>query len=136
MLAEPATRLGGNPGPITAWRAYTSASSVANAFLRLAVACLLTTSTSSTTFAQNPRDKIRVLEQWARVSDDPFAAVIGARELSDGRLLVCDQAEPGVHVVDASSGTRRLVTGRGDGPGEMRHIERMFALRPTIPRSS
>ncbi|MCC6772386.1 MAG: hypothetical protein IT360_14425 [Gemmatimonadaceae bacterium] len=102
---------------------------MARAFLSLAVACLLTTSTSSTTFAQNPREKIRMLEQWARVSDDPFTSVIGARELSDGRLLVCDQGEPGVYVVDASSGTRRLVTGRGDGPGEMRHVDRIFALR-------
>lgn len=128
-LAEPAKRLDCHPGPITAWMARTSASSVARALLRVAAACLLTASTSSTTSAQSPRAPVRLLEHWARVSDDPFAAVIGARELSDGRLLVCDQAEPGVHVVAASGGTPRLVTGRGDGPGEMRHIDRMFALR-------
>lgn len=58
-------------------------------------------------------------------SAEPFDNVRGARELSDGRLLVLDF---GFYIVNLSKGVRAPLGRSGDGPGEYRASLRLFAL--------
>lgn len=58
-------------------------------------------------------------------SAEPFDNVRGARELSDGRLLVLDF---GFYIVNLSKGVRAPLGRSGDGPGEYRAPFRLFAL--------
>ena len=57
---------------------------------------------------------------------EPFDNLRGARELSDGRLIVLDV---GFFVVSLSRGIRAPLGRSGDGPGEYRLPLRLFGLR-------
>lgn len=89
--------------------------------LLLAVACPLR--------AQSACAESVSLDRWTRVSDEPFTSVVGARELSDGRLLVADGGQNAVLVIGPSGKAQRRITGTGDGPGELRLVSRLFPLR-------
>lgn len=83
----------------------------------------------ASTDAQPPEAPTRVLERWTRVSQEPFETVAGVRELPDGRVLVADRAEGQLIVLDRTSGEHRAITRAGDGPGELRGVDRLLALR-------
>ncbi len=57
-----------------------------------------------------------------------FGHLRGARELSDGRVLVSDERERAILVVSADGTTRRSLGRRGDGPGEYRNPGDAFAM--------
>lgn len=49
---------------------------------------------------------------------EPFSAISGIRELSDGRVVVADRRDKIVQILDLKSGTARAVSREGSGPGE------------------
>ncbi len=49
---------------------------------------------------------------------EPFSAISGIRELSDGRVVVADRRDKIVQILDLKNGTARAVSREGSGPGE------------------
>jgi hypothetical protein len=49
---------------------------------------------------------------------EPFSAISGIRELSDGRVVVTDRRDKIVQILDFKSGTAKAVSREGSGPGE------------------
>lgn len=49
---------------------------------------------------------------------EPFSAISGIRELSDGRVVVADRRDKIVQILDLKSGTAEAVSREGSGPGE------------------
>jgi hypothetical protein len=77
---------------------------------------------------QAPEAPARSLTRWTRIAHEPFEIVAGVRELPDGRILVADRAAGQLFVVDRGSGAPRAITRTGDGPGELRGVDRLLAL--------
>jgi hypothetical protein len=61
---------------------------------------------------------LRDLPKPAREIDDPFTAVLGARELRSGLLLVADGGDVTITIVDLARGTKTPLGRQGAGPGE------------------
>jgi hypothetical protein len=59
---------------------------------------------------------------------EEFTRIASVRELSDGRVLIADQAEKRIVVADLRSGAVRAVGRVGRGPGEFEEPGRFFAL--------
>jgi hypothetical protein len=59
---------------------------------------------------------------------DGFTYIAGLRELSDGRLIVLDEAERAVYFVSADLTSVALVGRSGSGPGEYRLPSRLLVL--------
>lgn len=60
---------------------------------------------------------------------DQLSAVIGVRELRDGRILVVDQREQRILEADLRTGRTAAVGRAGDGPGEYRQLAPILPLR-------
>jgi hypothetical protein len=59
---------------------------------------------------------------------EPFSAIAGVRELSDGRVLVSDRLEIALRIVDLEAGAAEEIGHEGSGPGEYRIPGAVFAL--------
>lgn len=77
--------------------------------------------------AQSGVQRIRLEGPDAR-SPEPFSAIAGLRELSDGRLLLSDQIEQTLVRLDLATGAREELGRRGGGPGEYRMPGELLAL--------
>jgi hypothetical protein len=62
------------------------------------------------------------------VSEETFTRISSIRELSDGSVLVADQAENRVALIVWGSQERREIGRIGGGPGEYRHVAGVFPL--------
>lgn len=63
---------------------------------------------------------------------EEFSAIVGIRELSDGRVLVSDSREKRIVVLDFATGKSTPIGRIGDGPKEYRQVSALYAL----PRDS
>lgn len=61
----------------------------------------------------------------------PFSAIVGVRELKDGRVLISDPREAGVELLDFASGKAVKVGATGSGPNEYRRSARLIAIGDT-----
>jgi hypothetical protein len=68
------------------------------------------------------------LSQPDATYDEPFSALSGLRELSDGTVLVGDRIDQFIQHVDLSNGTARAVSKKGAGPGEYDTPMGLYAL--------
>ena len=59
---------------------------------------------------------------------EPFSALAGVRELTDGRVLVSDRTEKSIQLLDLARGSARNVGREGGGPNEFRIPGPVFAL--------
>lgn len=59
---------------------------------------------------------------------EPFSLIMGVRELPDGRVLVSDPIEQTLLRIDLVSGRAEPLGRVGEGPGEYRAPDRLFAL--------
>ncbi|HEX5831681.1 MAG TPA: hypothetical protein VFY16_11920, partial [Gemmatimonadaceae bacterium] len=73
----------------------------------------------TTASAQRPGTPwVKTLARPAGELAEPFSAIGGVRELSDGRVLVVDRREKAVRLVDLDAGAATQVGREGSGPGE------------------
>lgn len=59
---------------------------------------------------------------------EPFSAIAGLRELSDGHVVLADRLEKAVRILDFDAGTFADVGRAGGGPGEYEMPGRLFPL--------
>lgn len=59
---------------------------------------------------------------------EPFSMIIGVRELPDGRVVVSDPIEQALLRIDLATGRAEPLGRVGEGPGEYRSPDRLFAL--------
>jgi hypothetical protein len=59
---------------------------------------------------------------------EPFTAISGVRELSDGRVIVADRVEKTLQLLDLASGTATPIGREGGGPNEYQMPGQLFAL--------
>ncbi len=69
-----------------------------------------------------------VLSEPTATYAEPFSAVSGLRELSDGTLLVGDRIDQAIQRIDLSSGSAKPLSHKGAGPGEYDTPMGLFAL--------
>jgi len=77
--------------------------------------------------AQNGVPQTKLTTPEASLAE-PFSAVAGLRELSDGRVLVSDRLEQALRIVVFGSGTVEEIGNTGQGPGEYRMPGELLAL--------
>jgi hypothetical protein len=80
--------------------------------------------------AQDEPQTVTLTEAEARFPE-PFSALLGLRELSDGRVLISDRIQQTVAQLDFSSGTYEEIGRSGGGPGEYQMPGPLFALGDT-----
>ena len=68
------------------------------------------------------------LSQPDATYDEPFSALSGLRELSDGTVLVGDRIDQFIQHIDLASGTAKSVGQKGAGPGEYDTPMGLYAL--------
>ena len=68
------------------------------------------------------------LSQPDATYDEPFSALSGVRELSDGTVLVGDRIDQFIQHIDLSSGSSKPVSKKGAGPGEYDTPMGLYAL--------
>ena len=81
---------------------------------------------ASVVAAQPP---VRDLPKPTTEIDNPFSLVIGAVEISGGRLIVADGVEGLLSVVDFAKGERTQLGRQGSGPGEYRTPAGVFRMQ-------
>lgn len=59
---------------------------------------------------------------------EPFTAIVGVRELRDGRVIVADRTEKTIQLLDLASGDARKLGIEGGGPNEYRMPTALFAM--------
>lgn len=62
------------------------------------------------------------------VFPEDFGTIQTVRELPDGRVLVADPLGNALYVVDLEAGTRSMLGSEGEGPGEYRQPDAVWAL--------
>ncbi|HSM18486.1 MAG TPA: hypothetical protein VK845_15970 [Gemmatimonadales bacterium] len=97
------------------------------AVLRLCASVLVTVAFAAAATAQENTPTVR-LGQPNATYDEPFSALSGLRELSDGTLLVGDRIDQVIQHVDLASGSGRPVGRKGAGPGEYDTPMGLYAL--------
>ena len=60
--------------------------------------------------------------------EQPFGAIIGVRELSDGRIIVADREDLGLVVADFRSQATKQISRKGAGPNEYGAVARIFRI--------
>jgi hypothetical protein len=71
---------------------------------------------------------LRRLAQPVASLEEPFTAVSGVRELSDGRVLVSDSRDRTIQLIDLRTGDAVAVGREGSGPGEFGVPSRLYAM--------
>ena len=71
---------------------------------------------------------LRRLTEPTATFAEPFTAVSGMRELSDGRVLVSDARDRTLQLIDLRTGEARAVGREGSGPGEYGVPSRLFEM--------
>jgi hypothetical protein len=85
---------------------------------RLVTAAALAAFLSSPLYGQESGVPTTRLTQPDVVFPEPFSALAGIRELSDGRLILSDRLERAVRILDLDAGTFEEIGHAGSGPGE------------------
>lgn len=75
--------------------------------------------------AQEPT---RALEQPDATFPESFSFIAGLREFSDGRVLIADPLEQRLVIINMTAGTAEAIGRLGQGPGEYRQPDELFAL--------
>lgn len=92
------------------------------------VPVLVSLSLSITFLAGAQSPPLRKLSQPQAEFAEPFTDIGAIRELSDGRVIVVDARELTVKVIDFRTGAAAVVGRSGEGPGEYRWPNRLYAL--------
>jgi len=78
-------------------------------------------------WAQRPPAPITLPAEDARF-ETPFSAVLGIRELSDGRLVVADRIDLGLVVADFRNQATTPISRKGRGPNEYGTVAQLYAI--------
>ena len=78
-------------------------------------------------WAQRPPAPTTLPAADARLATE-FSAVLGIRELSDGRLVVADRLDLGLVVADFRTQTTKPISRKGGGPGEYGMVARLWPI--------